>query len=34
VVCCAIATPSDATQLNPAANIFMNLVCFILLPLL
>ena len=27
-------TPSDAAQSKPAANIFVNLICFIFLPLL
>jgi len=31
---CANATPSDAAQAKPAANILVNLICFIFLPLL
>jgi hypothetical protein len=34
VVVCASATPSDAAQAKLAANIFVNLICFIFLPLL
>jgi hypothetical protein len=34
VVVCASATPSDAAQSKLAANIFVNLICFIFLPLL
>jgi hypothetical protein len=34
VVVCASATPSDAEQSKLAANIFVNLICFIFLPLL
>jgi len=34
VVVCASATHSDAAQSKLAANIFVNLVCFIFLPLL
>jgi hypothetical protein len=31
---CASATPSDAAQTKLAANILVNLICFIFLPLL
>ena len=34
VVCCASAIPSDAAQAKLAANIFVNLICFIFLHLL
>jgi hypothetical protein len=34
VVCWASAIPSDAAQAKLAANIFVNLICFIFLPLL
>jgi hypothetical protein len=34
VVVCASAMPSDAAQSKLAANIFVNLICFIFLPLL
>ena len=34
VVVCASVNPSDAAKTNPAANIFVNLICFIFLPLL
>jgi len=34
VVVCASANPTDATKSKLAANIFVNLICFIFLPLL
>jgi len=34
VVVCASPNPSDATKTKLAANIFVNLICFIFLPLL
>jgi hypothetical protein len=34
VVVCASANSSDAAQTKPAANILVNLICFIILPLL
>ena len=34
VVVCASANPSDAAKAKLAANIFVNLICFIFLPLL
>jgi hypothetical protein len=34
VVVCASAIPNAAVQASPAANIFINLVCFIFVPLL
>ena len=34
VVVCANAMPSDDAQSKIAANIFVNLICFIFLPLL
>jgi hypothetical protein len=34
VLVCASANPIDAAQANPAANILVNLICFIFLPLL
>jgi hypothetical protein len=34
VVVCANANSSDAAQTKPAANILVNLICFIFLPLL
>jgi len=34
VVVCATAMPSDVAQTKLAANIFVNLICFIFLPLL
>jgi hypothetical protein len=34
VVVCASAIPTDAALAKPAANIFINLICFIFLPLL
>ena len=34
VVVCASVNPSDAAKANLAANIFVNLICFIFLPLL
>jgi hypothetical protein len=34
VVVCASANPSDAAKTKLAVNIFVNLICFIFLPLL
>jgi hypothetical protein len=34
VVVCASANPSDAAKTKLAANIFVNLICFIFIPLL
>jgi hypothetical protein len=34
VVVCASASPSDAAKARLAANIFVNLICFIFIPLL
>ena len=34
VVVCASANPSDAAKTKPAANIFVNLICLIFVPLL
>jgi hypothetical protein len=34
VVVCASTTPSEAAQAKLAANILVNLICFIFLPLL